>query len=67
MSDDVHEVYAIRYGHHDRKAAENYIFGDPHDVLDPLDFYVWAIALSSSPRSATGSRRSASIRPRSRP
>ena len=43
MSDDVHEIYAIKYGHHDRKAAENYIGGDPHDVNDPLDFYVWAI------------------------
>jgi glyoxylase-like metal-dependent hydrolase (beta-lactamase superfamily II) len=43
MSDDVHEVYAIRYGHHERKAAENFIHGDPHDVLQPLDFYVWAI------------------------
>ena len=43
MSDDVHEVYAIRYGHHRRKAAENFIGGDPHDVLQPLDFYVWAI------------------------
>src|SRR5262249_10983230 len=44
MSDDVHEIYAIRYGHHERKAAENFIGGDPHDVLQPLDFYVWAIA-----------------------
>jgi glyoxylase-like metal-dependent hydrolase (beta-lactamase superfamily II) len=43
MSDDVHEIYAIRYGHHDRKASENFIGGDPHDVLQPLDFYVWAI------------------------
>jgi glyoxylase-like metal-dependent hydrolase (beta-lactamase superfamily II) len=43
MSDDVHEIYAIRYGHHDRKAAENFIGGDPHDVLQPLDFYVWVI------------------------
>jgi glyoxylase-like metal-dependent hydrolase (beta-lactamase superfamily II) len=40
---DLHEVYAIRYGHHKRKAAENYILGDPHDILQPLDFYVWAI------------------------
>ena len=52
MSDDIHEIYAIRYGHHDRKASENFIGGDPHDVLQPLDFYVWAIsdapALSSS-------------------
>jgi len=43
MSDDVHEVYAVRYGHHDRKASENFIGGDPHDLLQPLDFYVWAI------------------------
>ena len=43
MGDDVHEVYAIRYGHHDRKAAENFIGGDPHDLPQPLDFYVWAI------------------------
>ena len=47
MSDDVHEVYAIRYGHHARKASENFIGGDPHDVLQPLDFYVWAIVGSS--------------------
>src|SRR4051794_29251012 len=43
MSDDSHEIYAIRYGHHDRKSSENFIGGDPHDVLQPLDFYVWAI------------------------
>jgi glyoxylase-like metal-dependent hydrolase (beta-lactamase superfamily II) len=40
---DEHEVYAVRYAHHKRKAAENFIFGDPHDVLQPLDYYVWAI------------------------
>jgi glyoxylase-like metal-dependent hydrolase (beta-lactamase superfamily II) len=43
MSDDVHEVYAIRYGHHDRQSTANFIGGDPHDVLQPLDYYVWAI------------------------
>src|SRR5947208_11197237 len=43
MSDDIHEIYAVKYGHHDRRAAENYIGGDPHDVNDPLDFFVWAI------------------------
>jgi glyoxylase-like metal-dependent hydrolase (beta-lactamase superfamily II) len=41
--DDSYEVYALRYGHHDRRAAENFIGGDPHDVLQPLDFYIWAI------------------------
>jgi glyoxylase-like metal-dependent hydrolase (beta-lactamase superfamily II) len=43
MSDDIHEVYAIRYGHHPRKAAENFIGGDPHDIIQPLDYFVWAI------------------------
>ena len=46
---DVHEVYAIRYGHHDRKSSENFIGSDPHDVLQPLDFYVWAIVGRSGP------------------
>jgi glyoxylase-like metal-dependent hydrolase (beta-lactamase superfamily II) len=43
MSDDIHEVYAVRYAHHDRQSPENYIGGDPHDVLQPLDYFVWAI------------------------
>jgi glyoxylase-like metal-dependent hydrolase (beta-lactamase superfamily II) len=43
MSDDVHEVYAIRYAHHDRQSPENFVGGDPHDVLQPLDYFVWAI------------------------
>ena len=43
MSDDLHEIYAIRYGHHARRSPANFIDGDPHDVLQPLDFFVWAI------------------------
>jgi glyoxylase-like metal-dependent hydrolase (beta-lactamase superfamily II) len=43
MSHDVHEVFAVRYAHHDRKAPENFINGDPHDILQPLSYYVWAI------------------------
>lgn len=43
MSEDIHEVYAVRYAHHDRKSPENFIGGDPHDVLQPLDYFVWAI------------------------
>lgn len=43
MSDNVHEVYAVRYAHHDRKAEENYIGGDPHDIIQPLAYFVWAI------------------------
>jgi len=43
MPDDIHEVYAIRYGHHSRRSPANFIDGDPHDILQPLDFFVWAI------------------------
>ncbi|MFY9788286.1 MAG: MBL fold metallo-hydrolase [Pseudolabrys sp.] len=43
MTDDVHDIYAVRYGRHDRKSSENFIGGDPHDVLQPLDYFVWAI------------------------
>jgi glyoxylase-like metal-dependent hydrolase (beta-lactamase superfamily II) len=43
MSDDTHDIFAIRYGHHPRKAADNFLGGDPHDVLMPLDYFVWAI------------------------
>ncbi len=41
--DDLYEVYAIKYGYHDRKASENFIGGDPHDGPQPIDFFVWAI------------------------
>jgi glyoxylase-like metal-dependent hydrolase (beta-lactamase superfamily II) len=40
---DLHEIYAIRYGHHHRRTADNFIGGDPHDVPQPLDYFVWAI------------------------
>jgi len=40
---DTYELYAIRYGHHPRKAAENFIAGDDHDTDMPLDYFVWAI------------------------
>ena len=43
MSGDLHEIYAIRYGHHDRHSPENFVGGDLHDILQPLDYYVWAI------------------------
>jgi glyoxylase-like metal-dependent hydrolase (beta-lactamase superfamily II) len=42
MSDE-YEIYAVRYGHHDRNAAANFINGDEHDGPMPLDYFVWAI------------------------
>jgi glyoxylase-like metal-dependent hydrolase (beta-lactamase superfamily II) len=44
MADPIpYEVYAIKYGDHDRRASENFIGGDPHDAPMPLDYFVWAI------------------------
>jgi glyoxylase-like metal-dependent hydrolase (beta-lactamase superfamily II) len=41
-----YEVFAIRYGHHERRAAENFILpllADAHDGPMPLDYFVWVI------------------------
>jgi len=40
---ETYQLFAIRYGHHERLASENFIGGDPHDGPMPLDYYVWAI------------------------
>ena len=40
---DTYELYAIRYGRHPRKAAENFIQDDDHETDMPLDYFVWAI------------------------
>jgi glyoxylase-like metal-dependent hydrolase (beta-lactamase superfamily II) len=59
-----YEVYAIRYGHHDRPSSDNFIGGDAHDVLQPLDYFVWAIVGPGGPfivdtgfEAATGKKR----------
>jgi len=42
-----YEVYAIKYAHHARRIAENFIGGPPggdaHDGPMPLDYFVWLI------------------------
>jgi glyoxylase-like metal-dependent hydrolase (beta-lactamase superfamily II) len=44
VSEDIHEIYAVRYGHHSgRNASMNFIDGDPHQASEDLDFYVWAV------------------------
>lgn len=40
---DEYEIYAVRYGHHDRRSPANFIGGDDHDVPMALDYFVWAI------------------------
>jgi glyoxylase-like metal-dependent hydrolase (beta-lactamase superfamily II) len=39
----LYEVYAIKYAHHERRASENFIGGDPHDGPMPLDYFVWLV------------------------
>ena len=43
MSGDSYQIYAVRYAHHERRASENFLGGDPHDGPMPLDYFVWAI------------------------
>lgn len=38
-----YEIYAIKYGHHERNASANFLGGDPHDGPMPLDYFVWLI------------------------
>ncbi|HTV50444.1 MAG TPA: N-acyl homoserine lactonase family protein [Steroidobacteraceae bacterium] len=35
------EVYAIRYATVERRAAENFIGGDPHETATRMDYFVW--------------------------
>jgi glyoxylase-like metal-dependent hydrolase (beta-lactamase superfamily II) len=44
---ETYEVYAIRYATLARKAADNFIGGDPHEVGSPLDYFIW-LARSAS-------------------
>jgi glyoxylase-like metal-dependent hydrolase (beta-lactamase superfamily II) len=43
MSDDVYEIFALKYAHSDRRSPENFIGGDEHDVPMPLAYYSWVI------------------------
>ena len=36
-----YEVYALKYAHHARRRAENFIGGDPHDGPMPMDYFMW--------------------------
>ena len=38
-----YEVYAVKYAHHERRASDNFIGGDPHDGPMPLDYFVWLV------------------------
>lgn len=38
-----YEIYAIKYAHHERTAAANFLGGDPHDGPMPMDYFVWLV------------------------
>jgi len=38
-----YEVYAIKYAHHERRAAQNFLGGDLHDGPMPMDYFVWLV------------------------
>ena len=40
---DTYDLFAIRYGHNERRSPANFLGGDDHDVPMPLDYFVWAI------------------------
>jgi glyoxylase-like metal-dependent hydrolase (beta-lactamase superfamily II) len=43
VTDAVYDVYALKYAHHDRLSSENFLLGDPHEILQPLAYFVWLI------------------------
>lgn len=47
MSDEVYEIYAIKYAYLMRRSADNFIGGDPHDTEMPLNYYVWVVSNSA--------------------
>ncbi len=38
-----YRIFAVRYGHLERRSSDNFLGGDPHDTPMPLDYFVWAI------------------------
>jgi glyoxylase-like metal-dependent hydrolase (beta-lactamase superfamily II) len=43
MSNDVYEIFALKYAHSERRSSENFIGGDEHDAPMPLAYYTWVI------------------------
>lgn len=39
----LHEVYALKYARHERRAGVNFLGGDPRDEPMPMDYFIWAI------------------------
>ena len=50
MSQDIYEVYAIKYATRDGTRSANFIGGDPHDAPMPMDYFVWLIRNAGADR-----------------
>ena len=48
-SPTTYELFAVKYAHHERPAADNFVFRDDvHDGPGPLDFFVWVAKLGGA-------------------
>jgi glyoxylase-like metal-dependent hydrolase (beta-lactamase superfamily II) len=47
MTDDVYEIYAIRYAHREGIRGQHILNADPHDSPMPMDYFVWVIRNAS--------------------
>lgn len=43
QSNNIYEIYAIRYAKRDGQRRDNFIGGDPHDGPMPMDYFIWAV------------------------
>jgi glyoxylase-like metal-dependent hydrolase (beta-lactamase superfamily II) len=43
MSSSTYEIYAVKYGERVGTRGGMLVYGDPHDVPMPMDYYVWAV------------------------
>jgi hypothetical protein len=60
MSQDIYEVYPVKYATREGTRSGNFIGGDPHDAPMPMDYFIWLIRNAER----TSSWTQASTRPR---
>jgi hypothetical protein len=69
MSPTTYELFAVKYAHHERPAADTFVFRDDvNDGPGPLDYFVWVarsaertFVIDTGFSEATGARRSRTI------
>ncbi len=43
MSDDIYEIYAIKYGDRMGERGTMFVHGDPHDAPMAMDYFIWVL------------------------